>query len=192
MQAIENDHLPIVTYLIVNMGANVNTPTLQTKRTPLMLALFKGNLEAAQLLIDKGAKVDLVDINGLNILHYAVDSNLLPSVHFALKHVSEVDLKDCKGWTPLMRAGNSIFFKFPAFIPLTSHFQKVAVKWTKCDVIKFCFAVILKSDVKILVTLLQHKAKWDHKDNNGFSCEQHWKMTYNQDVPPEIKTILSG
>lgn len=102
MQAIENDNLAVVAFLI-NMGANVNTATLYTIRTPLMLAIFKGKLQIAQLLCDKGAKVDLKDINGLNVLHYAVDSNLLSSVQFALKLISNVDEKDCSGLTPLMR-----------------------------------------------------------------------------------------
>lgn len=102
MQAIENDDLAVVAFLI-NMGANVNTATFYTKRTPLMLAVYRGKLQIAQLLCDKGAKVDLKDINYLNVLHYAVDSNLLKSVEFALKLVSNVDEKDCSGLTPLMR-----------------------------------------------------------------------------------------
>lgn len=107
MQAIENGDLGITTFLINNMGANVNTATLSTKRTPLMVAIFKGELEIAQFLIDKGANVDFCDINNLNILHYAVDSNLLSSVIFGIKLVTDLDLKDSSGWTPLMRGGKS-------------------------------------------------------------------------------------
>lgn len=102
MQAIENNDLATVTFLI-NMGANVNTVTMYTKRTPLMLAIFNGNLEIAQMLCDKDADVNLKDINSLNILHFAVDSNRITNVEFALKLVSNVDEKDCNGWTALMR-----------------------------------------------------------------------------------------
>lgn len=102
MQAIDNNDLGMVTFLL-KLGAKVNTITMYTKRTPLMLAIFQGKLEIAQLLCDKGARLDLKDVNGLNILHYAVDSNLLQSVEFALKLSINVDEKDNNGWTPLMR-----------------------------------------------------------------------------------------
>lgn len=102
MRAVENGDLVMVAFLI-NMGADVNTSTLHTKRTPLMLAVYQGRLEVARLLCDKDARVDLRDVNNLNILHYAVDKNSLPNVNFALEHVADVDLKDNSGWTPLMR-----------------------------------------------------------------------------------------
>lgn len=100
--ALQNDDVAMVTFLF-NLGANVNTATMYTKRTPLMLALFNGKLDVARILCDKGADPNLKDINGLNILHHAVDSNFLSSVEFALKFVSDIDVKDCNGWTPLMR-----------------------------------------------------------------------------------------
>lgn len=102
MQAVDNDDLAMVAFLI-NLGADVNTATSYTKKTPLMLSVFKGKLKIAQFLCDKNANVELKDINGLNVLHYAVDSNLLSSVQFAVKLVCNVDEKDCNGWTPLMR-----------------------------------------------------------------------------------------
>lgn len=102
MQAIENNELAFVVFLI-NIGANVNRVAMYTGRSPLMIAVFRGKIDVAQLLVDKGAKVDAVDVNGLNILHHAVDSNLLSSVEFALRHVP-VNIKDSKGWTALMRA----------------------------------------------------------------------------------------
>lgn len=105
MQAIENGDLGMVVFLVNNMGANVNTATMYTQRSPLMLAIFKGELEIAQFLCDKSANADICDINGLNVLHYAIDSNLLENVVFALKHVSKVDKKDSNGWSALMRGG---------------------------------------------------------------------------------------
>lgn len=50
--------------------------------------------------------------------------------------------------------------------------------------------VILKCDFQIISTLLKHKSKWTLQDNNGFSCEKHWKIAYSQNVPPEIEMIL--
>lgn len=70
-----------------------------------MNALLYGQLEVAQLLIDKGANVAAKDINAMDILHYAVHSNFLSSVQFAVTYATEVDWVDNNGWTPLLRAG---------------------------------------------------------------------------------------
>lgn len=104
MLAVEKGDLQICAFL-VNMGANVNATSLHVKKTPLMIALFTHKLDVAEFLIEKGANPDLTDINELNILHYAVDSNNLQSVQFALKYVCCLDTKDTCGWTPLLRAG---------------------------------------------------------------------------------------
>lgn len=69
-----------------------------------MVAVYNNRLAIASLLIDKGANVDNADINGLNILHFAVDSGCIDNVKFALKFV-EINCKDNMGWTPLLRAG---------------------------------------------------------------------------------------
>ncbi|XP_063907642.1 fibronectin type 3 and ankyrin repeat domains 1 protein isoform X2 [Zophobas morio] len=70
----------------------------------LMSAVSLGHLAVANFLVDKGCNVNTTDINGLNILHYAVDSDNIESVKFALKHCGCVDSKDSNGWTPLLRA----------------------------------------------------------------------------------------
>lgn len=92
---------------MITLGANVNTASHYTRRTPLMAAVALGHLSVASLLIDKGCSVNATDINGLNVLHYAVDSNNLDSVEFVLKQGLHVDAQDSSGWTPLMRAGDS-------------------------------------------------------------------------------------
>ena len=43
-----------VLQLLVTLGANVNVPLLNTNRTPLMIAVYTGYLQAASFLIDKG------------------------------------------------------------------------------------------------------------------------------------------
>lgn len=107
VQAIEAGDSQIL-QLLINLGANVNTPLSFNKRTPLMVAIYSGKLQMASILVDKGADVTATDINGLTALHYAVDSGILDNVKFALNLGLDVNCKDNKKWTPLLRAGVSV------------------------------------------------------------------------------------
>lgn len=91
--------------VLISLGANVNSPLISNKRTPLMAALFYGNLQIAAILLDKGADSSLTDCNGLSATHHAVDSGRLESVEFAIEREFDINLPDNKGWTPLLRAG---------------------------------------------------------------------------------------
>lgn len=71
-----------------------------------MISVYNGYLEIAALLIEKGANKDSKDINGLSVLHYAVDSNRAEAVKFCLEFIEDVDQEDNNGWTPLLRAGS--------------------------------------------------------------------------------------
>ncbi|XP_066157126.1 fibronectin type 3 and ankyrin repeat domains 1 protein [Euwallacea fornicatus] len=102
-QAIEAKDLQVL-HLLITLGANVNKPLLHSLRTPLMFAIYKGELPAASLLLDKGARTSDTDINGLNIVHYAVDSNNLMNLEFALECHLDINTRDFNGWTPLARA----------------------------------------------------------------------------------------
>lgn len=104
MQLIEKNDVQMAHFLL-NMGANVNTSTLIGKRTALMISMYKGLIQIATLLIDKGANLNATDINQMTALHYAVDSNLIESVRFAVEAGCDLNKKDNKGWTPLLRAG---------------------------------------------------------------------------------------
>ncbi|KAJ8960035.1 hypothetical protein NQ318_009472, partial [Aromia moschata] len=103
IQAIEGGDIQIVQLLII-LGANVNNPMYYNKRTPLMSAIYRNQLHIAGILIDKGADVYAVDINGLNILHHAVDSNNIDNVKFALGTGIDINSRDNHGLTPLLRA----------------------------------------------------------------------------------------
>ncbi|KAK5644467.1 hypothetical protein RI129_005767 [Pyrocoelia pectoralis] len=103
IQAIEQDDLQMVTFLL-NIGANVNNSTLITKRTPLMVALFRNNIHISNLLISKGGDASAVDCNNLTAFHYAVDSNIINNVELCIQHKFNINASDNKGWTPLIRA----------------------------------------------------------------------------------------
>ncbi|KAJ8978030.1 hypothetical protein NQ317_013558 [Molorchus minor] len=106
IQAVESGDPQIVQLLII-LGANINNPLQYNKRTALMVAVYRNRLQIASTLIEKGADIHATDVNGLNVLHYAVDSNHIDNVKFALQAGICVNSRDNQGWTPLVRAGMS-------------------------------------------------------------------------------------
>ena len=74
-----------------------------------MTAVYNGHLQVANTLLDKGADVTLKDCNGLNVLHYAVDSNNLDAVKFVLEQNVDIDGRDDGGCSGILRAGNSAY-----------------------------------------------------------------------------------
>lgn len=88
-----------------------------------MISIYSGYLDIATLLIEKGANKYAQDINGLNIIHYAVDSDQILNVRFCLDVIQEVDQKDNNGWTPLLRAGKSKEFNTMKGIHVVFLFQ---------------------------------------------------------------------
>jgi ankyrin repeat protein len=64
-------------------------------------------LEAAQLLLDRGADVNAVDANGETAMHGAAYKNLPQAVQFLAEHGAKIDVwnrTNRYGWTPLMIA----------------------------------------------------------------------------------------
>lgn len=107
MQATERADLHVVQFLCT-LGAKTNTQSLIGHRTALMIALFYAFIDIAQYLLEKNANIHLRDINDRTALHYAIDGDNLDAVKFALKHRAEINARDDKGWTPLLRAGNQM------------------------------------------------------------------------------------
>ncbi|KAL1490681.1 hypothetical protein ABEB36_013336 [Hypothenemus hampei] len=124
-----------------------------------MFAVYKGVLQAASFLLEKGlsgmfalkyitkvtidlgAEVSSRDINGLNIIHYAVDSNILENVQFSVNTNLAIDEQDNNGWTPLMRA------------------------------------LMLQCKPEILEYLLLNGASTEIRDKNGFDFKKHLKIS---------------
>ena len=67
--------------LLLEHGANPNTPSGTERITPLMFAVRSGHEESVRLLLQAGAQADARDANGMNALHWAVaekQAHLLP------------------------------------------------------------------------------------------------------------------
>ena len=69
--------------------------------SPLMLAAIKGNKDAAELLIKKGADVNKT---GWTPLHYAASSGQLAVISLLLEQHAYIDAESPNGTTPLMMA----------------------------------------------------------------------------------------
>lgn len=69
--------------------------------TPLMMAALRGNLEWAQRLLDRGAKVNR---EGWTPLHYAASGGEPKLVRLLLERGAVLDAKSPNGTTPLMMA----------------------------------------------------------------------------------------
>ena len=69
--------------------------------TPLHLASFKGNMDAALSLIANGSNVMAQNAFGLNMIHVAAQGDAAPSLYFFLTKGVDINAQDKRGSTPL-------------------------------------------------------------------------------------------
>jgi len=82
---------------------DVNLPD-DAGRTPLHLAATRCRIDAAKLLLDKGAKIDAKAAGGTTALHLAAQSGCLDMVNLLLSKGAKVNARDDQERTPLDRA----------------------------------------------------------------------------------------
>jgi ankyrin repeat protein len=72
-------------------------------RTPLCAALAKGNLNIAQMLMERDVRVNAAvpGLSGMTPLHFAAREGPTESVRLLLENGAEVTSVDDSGWTPL-------------------------------------------------------------------------------------------
>ncbi|MDH4158450.1 MAG: ankyrin repeat domain-containing protein, partial [candidate division Zixibacteria bacterium] len=102
MAAISDRPADIMKFLILK-GANVNPPVIIDKEapsgcrnimTPLHMAAANGRLEAAEILVENGAKVNVLDDRGLTPLHNAVGRGQGNMAEYLLSHGAFVNCKE--------------------------------------------------------------------------------------------------
>jgi len=67
------------------------------RNTPLHLAVKRENYELTQLLLEKGASVDMLHHSGFTALMFAVEKGLLNIVELLLEYNARVDIADSRG-----------------------------------------------------------------------------------------------
>ena len=128
--------------VLLDAGAAPNTAISETGGTPLMLAAREGHLKSAQILINKGAKIDQfsdgVHGGNINALMYASLNGHLQVVNLLLDHGADVNAQFNGGTTALMWAARnghlSIMERLVeagAEINTTSKSDVTALRWAK-------------------------------------------------------------
>lgn len=93
--------------LFLDAGMKVDALNPDDDRTALMIALDKGQTEAARLLISKGADVNAADDDSVNPLIIAADKGNLDMVKALLEKGATVDASDDDDNTALIAAVRS-------------------------------------------------------------------------------------
>nr|WP_246198629.1 ankyrin repeat domain-containing protein [Wolbachia endosymbiont of Ctenocephalides felis wCfeJ] len=99
--AIENNNKNIIEFLLSKeVGVN---DTDKQGYTPLHYAAWRGRLEVARFLIEKGSDINAADTStaGKKPTHVAAENNSESVIEFLLEKGVSVDEADKNGWTPL-------------------------------------------------------------------------------------------
>src|SRR5215475_14252184 len=72
--------------------------------TPLLYAARDGRLEAAKILVDAGADLEMVDPNGIPPLLMAISNDQMSTAHFLIDKAAKINVSDWYGRTPLWTA----------------------------------------------------------------------------------------
>ena len=84
--ACAHGHLSAAELLLDSAGDTINSQTNQLS-TPIHLATETGSLQLIQLLVGRGANLQLKDLNGLNALHIGQTNTRLVSLHASLRQL---------------------------------------------------------------------------------------------------------
>ena len=87
-------------FLIKN-GAEINSETTNTKRTPIFYAVSFENYSLINFLIEKGADVNHMDINGETVDFYEARARKIKYYKFFIEKMIEPDKKNKNGETIL-------------------------------------------------------------------------------------------
>jgi ankyrin repeat protein len=106
--AIEALNFPMVKYILENdefkHHIDINQPDSSDKH-PIISAFYTKNIDMFNFIIEHGANCNTKNINGIPLLHLAIDNN--PSlVKYILKQNVDINEKDASGNYPLIKAIN--------------------------------------------------------------------------------------
>ncbi|CAG8946888.1 unnamed protein product [Penicillium salamii] len=96
-----------VVQLLVQHGADVTKASqgaMNGQRTPLHLATYGGNKDVLRFLLEKGARVNAKDKEGLTALNSIKSDKKTEIARLLLEHGADMDLEDNNGQAPLQKA----------------------------------------------------------------------------------------
>ena len=92
--------------LLINRKADVNLPDPCGNWRPIHGAALTGRVSMIELLISKGARLDVWTKTGWQPLHFACHHGQKDAAICLLNHGADINACDETGWTPLLRAVN--------------------------------------------------------------------------------------
>lgn len=133
----------ILRYLIDECNLSVDTLDCTDNLRPLQCAVITNELDSFKFLLEKNAKIDVVDKNGNNVVHSAISSGNTDIIKFIQSDYSEFFNKSLQ------------LKNYDDHIPL--------------DVMKYdCIEKIAENDIKLFFDLFCQVAKSDSKSLNTF------------------------
>ena len=94
--AIRAEQTECISWLL-DSGADINTVSEDRGYTPLMDAVWRGNEAVAQLLIERGAKMNTVNKEGQTMLVLAVGAGREKICRLLVENGEDPDVKDSMG-----------------------------------------------------------------------------------------------
>lgn len=88
--------------LMINNGADINIREPEKGFTPLMVAGFYGNTKIIRLLVESGADINAVSVNGVTVLMLTCISSNATTVEYLLKNGADPNIVADKGITALL------------------------------------------------------------------------------------------
>ena len=95
--------------LLLSRGAHANPRPNAAGDSPISEAITYGHAAVVRALIQAGAKTDLVERTGVNLLHWAAITNRAEVVSDLVKAGVDINAIDAHGFTPLMYAATIDF-----------------------------------------------------------------------------------
>jgi hypothetical protein len=138
----------------LNPWIDINLTTKQSLCTPLHLFLKKGDRETIEILLDRGANLDIQEVYGRTALHEAVLKDNLEMVSLLLNKGAKVDIRQFNSRTALHEAvdrGNleivSLLLNKGAQVDIHQDNSRTALH-----------EAVLKGNLKMVNLLIEHKA----------------------------------
>lgn len=103
MLASHNGHKDLVKFLLDSKITDINKQNIDGD-TALIWATWKGHINVVQLLIEKGAKLDLKDDHGNTALMEAVREGHIEIAKLLISHKTNINAQNHHGSTPIMWA----------------------------------------------------------------------------------------
>lgn len=121
MYATQKGALEIISLLLAH-GAELESIDNDFKQTPYLIACKMAHVEAAKLLVDRGARYDAVDYYQRTALHLAVETHNLEMVRFVLSTKVSLTAEDKFNLTAMQWA---VVNSTPEILKLLTDTQKV-------------------------------------------------------------------